>query len=115
MVVASIVFGFVLLIRKTCKGFEFWGKIPKVLVKKLTPFLFSMTFEMVLMEVVLGFALGVVYYQGGTVVSDVSIAFMVIVGMAVLLSFFWKVEDDQGLIHYGLLYNYEIKYDSNQK
>lgn len=107
MVVVGILFGFMVLLRRTCKGFEFWGKIPKLIVKKFTPYLFSITFELVLMEIVLGITLNVVFYdQAAGVIGSASIAFIAIVCVAILLSFFWKVEDDQGLVHYGLLYNY---------
>lgn len=89
MVVVGIIYGFMLLLRRTCRGFEFWGKIPKMIVKKWTPYLFAMTFELVVMEVVLAFTLNVLYFQEE--LAGVSIAFMVVVGLAILLTFFWKV------------------------
>jgi hypothetical protein len=31
-------------------------------------------------------------------------------GCGILATFFWKIEDEAGQVHYGLLYNYEILY-----
>lgn len=93
-VVVAIFYGFFVCLKKTCKGKSFWGKVPKVIVKKLTPYAISMTFELTVMELILAFTMNILYFQLNDVLGYSSLIVMVVVAVAILASFFWKIEDD---------------------
>lgn len=103
---AGIIFGFFILMRKILKDIEFWGKIPKLIVNKLNPYIFSTVFSLVLMESLLAATLNIINMQLTNAVSYISLILMILVATAFLLSFFWKIEDTDGVVHYALLYNY---------
>lgn len=113
MAVVAFIYCFFLILRRTCKGRDFWGKLTKLAVKKLTPYIFSVAFELVLMELVLAFTLNIVYFGLKDASEYFSLVLMLIVALALLASFFWKIEDDDGQVHYALLYSCEFAYFDN--
>lgn len=57
------------------------------------------------MELLLAFTLNIINMQLSNAVSYISLVLMGIVAIAFLFTFFWKIEDTDGLIHYALFYN----------
>lgn len=67
------------------------------------------------MELVLAYTLNIVNFALQDPASYFSLVLMIVVGLGLLSSFFWKIEDEEGQVHYGLLYNYEIVYRGDEK